>query len=77
MQENLTTSDQALFEEVVKRGIAEGVANQEAYNQLVSDIIEGHRRVAELHNDQDLEGSEDVLEARWPEYQKRLNAREI
>lgn len=72
MTENLISSDQNLFEEIVERGIAEGVADQEAYNQLVSDTIEEHRRVVELHDDQDLEGDEDVLQARWPEYQQRL-----
>lgn len=72
MTENLMTSDQDLFEEIVERGIAEGVADQEGFNQLVSDIIEEHRRVEELADDQDLEGDEDALQARWPEYQQRL-----
>lgn len=73
MTENLMMSDQDLFEEIVDRGIAEGVNNQEAYNQLVADVIEQHRRWGEMHDDQDLEGDEDALQARWPEYEERLN----
>lgn len=73
MTENLISSEQDLFEEVVEKGLAEGVANQEAFNQLVSDVIEQHRRWGEEHDDNDLERQEDDLQARWPEYEARLN----
>lgn len=77
MTENLISSEQDLFEEVVTKGLAEGVANQEAYNQLVSDVIEQHRRWGEQHDDNDLEGEEDRLQERWPEYEARLNERAV
>lgn len=74
MDESLHSSTQELFEEVVNRGIAEGVTTQEGYVGLVDMVIEDHRMVGELHDDQNLEGYEDVLEARWPEYLERIKS---
>lgn len=73
MTENLIFNLQDLFEEVVEEGIAQGVNTEEAYHQLVDDILEEHRRVRELHDDQNLEGHLTHLKARWAEYQDRLS----
>ena len=72
MVEFLDMSVQALFEESVSRGITEGVSNEEAYVELVSNVIADHRRLGELADDNDLEGMEDVLSARWAEFEARL-----
>ena len=77
MTENLMIPQQELFEEIVKQALQEGVNNQEAYNQMVSDVIEEHRRVKELHDDQDLERIETEMQNRWPEYEERLNDRAV
>ena len=66
-------SNQELFEEVVQRGIAQGVAEQEGYNQLVETVLEEHREVGELDEDQNIELKEDLLKSRWPEYQAELD----
>ncbi|MCH8049463.1 hypothetical protein IH979_02005 [Patescibacteria group bacterium] len=73
MTENLAMSNQELFEEVVQRGIAQGVAEQEGYNQLVETVLEEHREVGELDEDQNIELKEDLLKSRWPEYQAELD----
>lgn len=73
MVENLSTSDQEIFDDVVERGIADGVNTQEAFNELVDEVIEAHREVGELSDDQDLMGDESAIKMRWPEFQARLN----
>lgn len=73
MVENLSTSDQEIFDDVVERGIADGVTTQEAFNELVDEVIEAHREVGELSDDQDLMGDESAIKMRWPEFQARLN----
>lgn len=72
MVENLAFSLEELFEEIVEQGIAEGVNTEEGYHSLVEEKIEEHREWAELHDDQNLEGFETQLKARWPEYEQRL-----
>ncbi len=74
MIENLAFNLEDLFEEIVNQGITEAVNTEEAYHQLVEDMIEEHRRVQEFHDDQNLEGYETQLKSRWPEYQERLKA---
>lgn len=73
MMENLSFDLQELFEEIVAEGQAQGVNNEEAYHQLVDDTLEDHRRVQEVHDDQNLEGYLAQLKARWPEYLARLS----
>lgn len=73
MTENLAKTDQELFEEVVEKSLAEGVADREAFEQMVDDVLEGHRRWMELDDDQNIEEKEEKLKARWPEYEQRLN----
>jgi hypothetical protein len=73
MIENLATSDQEIFEDVCDQGIAAGVTTQEAFNELVDEVIEAHREVGELADDQDLIGDEAAIKARWGEYQDRLS----
>lgn len=72
MTEFLENNVQDLFTEIIDRGLAEGVADREAFSQLVSDVIIAKRSVGELHDDNDLEALEDELKARWPEFAARL-----
>ena len=73
MTDNLAFNLQSLFEEIVAEGIAQGVNTVEAYHQLVDDMIEEHRRVQELNDDQNLEGYQTQLNERWSEYQALLS----
>ncbi len=40
---------------------------------MVDLVIEDHRKVGELSDQDPLEGMEDQLEAMWPEYEAELN----
>ena len=76
MTKNIQFDHQSVFEEIVARGLAEGVTSREAYSQLVENILDGHAMWGEMHDDQDQEAIEDVFRARWPEYEERLNSQE-
>lgn len=72
MIENLTFSVEDLFEEVVSAGVEQGVNEETAYFDLVDTVLEEHRGLGELHDDQNLDGHADVVKARFSEYMKRL-----
>jgi len=70
MTENLIVDRQTLFTEIVEAGREQGVADQEAFNALVENIIEDHRRVGEIHDD-----TEDLvpfLHGRFEDFKKEL-----
>lgn len=74
MTENLTFSLEDLFEEVVAAGVEQGVNEETAYFDLADTIIEEHRGIGEMHDDQNLDAHAEVLKARFAEYMKRLEA---
>ena len=74
MTENLTFSLEAVFEEIVEDGLMTGVNSEEGYHDLVEDIIENHRRLGEINDDQNYEGFATTLKSRWPEFESRIAA---
>jgi len=72
MTENLAFSIEDLFEEVVAAGVEQAINEESAYFDLVDEVIEEHREIGELHDDQNLDGYADVLKARFTLYMKRL-----
>lgn len=72
MVENLEFSVEDLFEEVVAAGVEQAVNEETAYLDLVDTVIEEHRRIGEMSDDQNLDGHADVLKSRFAEYMKRL-----
>lgn len=72
MTENLSHNLEDLFQEAVNTGRENGIVNQEAYHSLVDQIIEDHRRVGEIHDDESTEGMEQQLKNRWPDYQTAI-----
>lgn len=69
---NLAISSQELFEEILERGRLDGINNIEAYKELVENVIEAHRAVGELHEDNNLEGMETILNERWGEFESLI-----
>jgi len=74
MTENIIFSLEDLFEEVVSAGVEQGINEESSYFDLVDEVIEEHRSIGELHDDQGLAAHADVLKARFSEYLKRLEA---
>jgi len=62
----------AIFEEVVERGREQGVTEQEAYDELVKEVIEDHRSVGEIHDDSPTEDMAEQLRGRWSDFKEAL-----
>lgn len=76
MTEPLAFNEQELFEELVTQGIAEAVVSEEAWSQLIENVLDEHAMWGELHDDQNLEGIEANMRARFSEYRARLDEKE-
>lgn len=72
MVEFLDVDREALFEEVVGRGREQGVASQEAYNDLVQEVIEGHREWGEIHDDSPTVDLAKQMRGRWNDFKEAL-----
>ncbi|MBI5370129.1 hypothetical protein HZA85_03005 [Candidatus Uhrbacteria bacterium] len=62
----------AFFEETVARGREQGVVDQPSYDDLVEQVIEQHRSLGEIHDDEPTEDMEEQLRGRWEEYLERV-----
>jgi hypothetical protein len=72
MTENLAFDPESLFQQVVERGRESGVAEQEAYDELVDDFVQEHVQVGEFDEDNDLPDLTEQLKTRWPDYKAAL-----
>jgi len=63
---------EALFQEIVAKGRAEGINDQEAFNDLVDDVIEQHRDWGETHDDSPTVGMGEAMRGRFAEYKAAL-----
>lgn len=65
--ENLTFDLQHVFQEILTRMETQGIFSQEAYFDLVEEVLEERREMGELSDDDDIEEYEDQLRHRWEE----------
>ena len=72
MIDNLAYNLEDLFQEIVETGRAQGVATEEAYNELVEQVIEDKRSEGEMHDDNPTEGFEAQFREKWPAYKEAL-----
>ena len=63
---------EALFQEIVEKGRAEGINDQEAFNDLVDDVIEQHRDWQETHDDASTDGMGEAMRGRFADYKAAL-----
>ncbi len=68
----LSYDEESLFQEIIAQGRHEGVTTQSAYDELIDEVIEGHRRVGEIHDDNPTEDMDEQLRGRWPDYEAAL-----
>jgi hypothetical protein len=61
-----------LYSDIVERAKATGIANQEAWDDLVEEVVEEYRTNGLLDDDDPTEGMEDVLRGRFGEYHEAV-----
>lgn len=64
--------EEGLLEEVLTRAREEGVTSQEAWNELVEQVLDDHARLQEVDNDDDLISMREALQARWGDYEAEM-----
>ncbi len=68
MVEFLESDRQAIFDEIVDRGREEGIVDQEAFHELVEEVIQEHLNVGEMHDDNSTVGLAEQFKARFQDY---------
>lgn len=68
MIENLAHNREEIFNEVKERAREEGAYSKEAWDDLVEEVIEEHRSVGEMHDDEDLMRLKDEVQERFGEF---------
>jgi len=56
------------MDEISEIARAKGLSNKGDWDLLVDEVIESHLDIAELNDDQDLEGMKQTLKDAWSEY---------
>jgi hypothetical protein len=69
--DNLTFSEEEIFERIIEEGMMQGIAGEEAYHSLVDEVIDDMLRMGELDEDQNIEGHLTHLKARFAEFERR------
>jgi hypothetical protein len=72
MTENLSHNLEELFQEIVTKGRESGAVSQEAFHSTVEEVVETHRQLGEIHDDESTEGMSEQLKNRWPDYSAAL-----
>jgi len=60
-----------LYREITKRAKLNGVVDQEGWDGIVDEVVEQYRTTeGEIDDDEDTQGMEEDLRARFPEYEE-------
>lgn len=68
----LSHNSETLFLEIVSRGREQGITTQPQYDDLVEEVIEEHRSLGEIHDDEDTEDMEEQLRDMWTRYEEEV-----
>jgi len=63
-----TLSPEDLLKEVIELAVDNGVQNQEEWDNVVAEVMDGHLALAELDSEEDIEEMQEVLCSRWKDY---------
>lgn len=69
-----TLSHGELFEEISDLAREQGVADEQMWNELVSETVESHLSLGELDKDMDLENLKTILNGMWADYKREADA---
>lgn len=72
MVENLSYNVEDLYEEVAERAREAGVASEEAWNELVEEVLDEHVNWGEVDVDDDITGLREALQEKWKQFERGL-----
>ena len=73
MTELLAYTPETLFLEIVAQGREQGITTQTQFDDLVVEIVEEHRELAEIGDDDETEDLVEQMRGMWPDYQEALD----
>jgi hypothetical protein len=73
--DNLTFSEEEIFERIVEEGMMQGISGEEEYHTLVEEVVDDMLRMGEIDEDQNIEGHLSHLRARFVEFERRSQER--
>lgn len=76
MTEMLSHNMDTFFDEICTRGREQGITTQTQFDDLVEEVIEEHRSIGEIHDDEETEDMEEQLRGKWAQYQEALSLNE-
>lgn len=77
MAEFLDVDREAIFGEIVELGREQGVSSEQAYDELIKEVIEDHRGLGEIHDDSPTEDLAEQLRGRWTDYKEALGLDDV
>ncbi|GEM_PF-1116317 len=69
---NIEVNLEALFDEIVERGREEGITAEQAYHELVEEVVMDHLDVGEASDASDTAELTAQMRNRFPNYQEAL-----
>lgn len=66
--DTLTTAE--LFSEISGLAREQGISTQEDWDNLCDEVVDSHFDMAELNDDQDIQGKQEALYQMWEEYKR-------
>lgn len=69
---NLEINLEALFDEIVERGRAEGITTQELFNELLEETLMEHVDLGEMDDQNTSSDLTEQLRSRWLDYKEAL-----
>lgn len=70
LPDDIHTTVESIFQEVLARRRQEGAFGEEAYDQFVDDILQEKMDKGELSDDDDVQEWKEQLQNRWPEVEQ-------
>lgn len=77
MVEMLSHNVEDLYDELCDRAAEAGVTTQEAWNELVEEILDEHLNWGELDVDDDVTGLREALQEKWTKFDEKLESGQI
>lgn len=72
MIENLAYDSEELYSEIKERARTEGALTQEAWNDIVEEVLDEHLRVGEFDEDEDLVDLITGLKERFSDFEPEI-----
>jgi len=72
MTQNLSYNQEDLFQQIIKSGRQQAATTRESYHDIIDEVIEDHRELGEINDDNPTIDMREQLRGRWGDYEIAL-----